>query len=624
MARKRLSPMQPKRRDGTFRDVDLEDRVTPLMRPDGEVIERKITARGLFLEAEEQWRPHADRRFGQAMLNERYISGDQQWGIDVKRGPSELVVEWPSWLPRTQRNLMRNLHMTNVARATKGDPSIRAWGGDSSSGDVGAAEVSNGLIASIRNSKDHRKIISRAAWTSGAQGAVLFYTTWDPLRGPKGVDGRPLGDVCLEQVQVFDWMSDGSEDLEDSEYLAVRRWMRKEDAHQRLLATGEDLPEPTPENIKTLWGDGMSRVEAWEYWHRPCEMIPNGLFILFIAGHVVDVKDYPYNHKELPGSVWKWADLPDSPHGATPCDDAVPLQSQLNRLHASLALLTAKAAKWMKVITSPAIAKAWSADTQVIGEPDPQARKDTQIISAPPPPALLYTQIEEAERMLREVYGVNEAVVGSDASQTKNARMLAYVTELDAQKLAPTVVARDHALLTVYRQALELWRQFVSEQRTVRVIGDNGIPALISFMGADLDGVDVYLEPASGQDQTKSAQALDAEQGAAAGLVDPVRASELRNTGQTQTRFEALARTLVRRQIADASAGYAAQADPSIPPNVAIEEIGMALEQAQGNEMAQGSLMQLMQQYQQAMQQMQAPAAPTGTTEQPDPTPELT
>ena len=613
-----------KKRDGTFRDVDLEDRVTPLVRADGEVIERKVTARGLFLEAQESWKTHADRRFGQAMLNERFISGDQQWGLDTKRGPSELVVEWPAWLPRTQRNLMRNLHMTNVARVTKGDPSVKAWGGDGSSGDVASADVANTLIYSLRNAQDHRKIISRAAWTAGAQGAAAFYVTWDPARGPKGVDGRRLGDICVEQLQIFDWISDGSEDITESEYVAVRRWMRKDEAHARLLSTGEDLPEPTAHAVKTLWGDGMSRVEAWEYWHRPCEMIPRGLFCLFIAGHVVDVGDYPYEHGELPLHVWKWADLPDSPHGATPCDDAVPLQAQLNRLHSSLALLTSKAARWTKVITSPSIAKAWNADTQVIGEPDEKARTGTQIIGPPPPPALLYTQIEEAERMLREVYGVNEAVVGSDASQTKNARMLAYVTELDAQKLAGTVVARDHALLGVYRQCLNLWRQFVVESRTVRILGEAGMPGLMPFVGAMLEGVDVYLEPTAGQDNTKPAQALDAEQAAQAGLMDPAKASELRNTGQMQTRFEAMARTIVRRQISDAAAGFAAQPDPSIPAAIAVEEISLALEQAGGNMLAAQSLQALLAAYQQAAQAQMQPQQPTGTTAPPDATPELT
>lgn len=619
-----MATRSKKKHDGSHRDVDLEDRTTPLVRANGETIDRKLTARGLWLQAQDAWRMHADRRFSQAVLNERFISGDQQWGLDVKRGPSELVVEWPAWLPKVTRNLMRNLHMTNVARVTKGDPSVRAWGGDGSAGDVASADVANTLIHSLRNANDHRKMISRAAWTAGAQGAAGFYVTWDPQRGPKGVDGRTLGDICVEQLQIFDWITDGSEDIADSEYCAIRRWMRQDDAHARLLATGEDLPEPTASNVKTVWGEGMARVEAWEYWHRPCAMLPRGLFMLMVDGHVVEVEDFPYEHGELPLHIWKWADLPDSPHGATPCDDAVPLQAQLNRLHSSLALLTSKAARWTKVITSPSIAKAWNADHQVISEPDEAARKGTQIIGPPPPPALLYTQIEEAERMLREVYGVNEAVVGSDASQTKNARMLAYVTELDAQKLAGTVVARDHALLGVYRQCLGLWRQYVVESRTMRVIGEAGMPGIMPFVGAMLDGVDVYLEPAAGQDHSKAAQALDAEQAAQAGLMDPAKASELRNSGQTQTRFETLARTLVRRQIADAAAGFAAQPDPSIPAAIAVEEISLALEQAGGNMLAMQSLQALLAAYQQAAQAQMQPAQPTGTTAPPDTTPELT
>jgi hypothetical protein len=38
--------------------------------------------------------------------------------------------------------------------------------------------------------------------------------------------------------------------------------------------------EPKEQLVKTIWGEGGDqRVEAWEYWHKPCERIPKGLFI---------------------------------------------------------------------------------------------------------------------------------------------------------------------------------------------------------------------------------------------------------------------------------------------------------------------------------------------------------
>jgi hypothetical protein len=265
-----------------LRDVDIQ--VAPLRRSDGTEIEQKVTALGLFKDMQDGWTVHADRRYPQSTLNERFIAGEQQWGIESKRGASELIVDWPKWRGRmVTRNLMRNLHLTNVARVTKGDPSVSAWAGDGSNGDLAASDVGNALIYSMRNAQDHRKRISRGAWTAGAQGTVAFYTTWATDKGPV-VNGQYLGDVeAAVPIQVFDWMTDGAEDIEDSECCAVRRWMRPKDAYARLLAVGVQ-EEPKEQLVKTIWGEGGDqRVEAWEYWHKPCERIPKGLFIMIVG-----------------------------------------------------------------------------------------------------------------------------------------------------------------------------------------------------------------------------------------------------------------------------------------------------------------------------------------------------
>ena len=621
-----MAPRGRKPKQDRLRDVDIE--VTPLLRSDGSEIPQTLTARGLLTEAIDSWAVHADRRYPQATLNERFISGEQQYAINPERKNSELVVDWPSWRGVfTPRNLMRNLHLTNVARVTKGDPSVSCWAGDGSGGDLAASDVGNALIYSLRTAQDHRKRISRAAWTAGAQGTVAFYTTWATDKGPlfetMGEDGRPrrqyMGDVDVAQpLQIFDLMTDGAEDIEDSEWCAVRRWMRPADAKARLLAVDVE-EEPQTQSVRSLWGENNvdDRVEAWEYWHRPCDRIPKGLFILFIGGHVADLVDFPYEHGELPLALWKWIDVPDCPLGGSPADDAVPIQRVLNLRHSDLNVITTKSAMWLMFMTTPEISRQVKADPTIIETTDTAAIAATRIIGAPPPPALIYTQIEEAERMLREVYGVNEAVSGSDTSQMKNARMMAYTTELDGQKLASTIVARDHALLRVYRQALALWRQYVDQTRTVRIMGGDSIAKVIAFSGADLEGVDVYMEPTDGQNQTKKAAALDAEQASANGFMDPMKGAELRQTGQTMTRADMMARQLVGKQIADVSGGFAAQADPSVPPMVAIAEIMLAVEQAGQNDAVAMPLMDLLAQYQQMAAQQQAP--PQGAVDAPAP-----
>lgn len=624
----RMTPRRNRRRD-VRRDVDV--RVAPTVDAAGrEIPGESKTARGLLLEALDEFKQYEERRWPKSILNERFIGGEQKWGIGQgpKRGPSELVVDWPDWLPRTERNLLSNLHLTAKARVTRGDPSMKAWGGDASIGDRVGADVANQIIYSLRTNQDHRKIISRAGGHAGAQGTGCFYVTWNSAGGPRGEDGQPQGDVSFEALQVFEWGTDGSEEIEKSDYCFVRRWMKCADARKRLRAAGVD-EEPEEKTLTGVWGDTQSkRVEAIEYWHRPRPdgLFPAGLMVVFIGGHVVEIwgdidpakrgdipggDAYPYEHGELPLAPWKWLDCTDSPYGNTPCDYAVPLQAHLNRLHSQLAFITAKSARWLKVETSKKNVAKWNGSEQVF-EGDPS--NPTKIIGPPPPPALLYTQIEEAERMLREVYGVNEAVVGSDASKSKNAKHLEHIEALDAQKLLETLVGRDHALLRGYKQALRLWQQFVSIDRTISIIGPDGAPAAITFNGRDLVGVDLYLEPAPGADQSRAAQAADAEQRAAAGLDDPRRAAELRDTGQRQTAAEAMAVRVVQKQIADVARGFGAQPDPSVPVSVAVGEIMLALEQA-ANTAAEMPLLQLLAAYQKAAAAAaQAPAAGPGQT----------
>lgn len=612
--------------DHVFRDVDVE--LAPLVRDDGEEIEQKVTARGLLLEALDRFRPFERLAWPKAALNERYINGEQFYGLKGSVPESTVVVpDWPNWLPKTQENLLRNLHLTQVARVTSKDPSVKAWGGDTSMGDVADANVANKLIYSMRTNQDHRKLISRGAWTCAAQTACAFYVTWNPNGGPRDAMGNHEGDIAFEPLQVFDWGTDGSEEIEKSEYCYVRRWMNKDEARRRLLKAGINEP-PAEQTVQGVWGDtSLSQVECFELWFKPNPdgRLPDGFYCIFVSGHVVAHGPFPYDHGELPLSIWKCVDKPDSPHGGTHVDDAVPLQAKLNRLEAAVASITARSARWLKVITSKAIAEAWNADDQVIGNDDPAARRDTQIIGPPPPPALLFNQIEETRTQLSVVFGVNEAVSGADSGQeSANAKHLKFISQLDAQKFAMTMTARDHALLRAYRQILRLYQQLVKVPRMVRIIGENGLPEVLQFVGADLDGVDLYLEPAPGADMTRAANAAGAETDAVSGFLDVTKASELRATGQATTSFEGVARTIVQKQIQDVLAGAAAAPDPSVPAEVAIREIQLAMDaSATLPDQQKQPLLALLAAYQQAaaqqvaQQQVQPKQAPGMTPEEP-------
>jgi hypothetical protein len=114
----------------------------------------------------------------------------------------------------------------------------------------------------------------------------------------------------------------------------------------------------------------------------------------------------------------------------------------------------------------------------------------------------------------------------------------------------------------------------------IRVVGPQGLPAIVAFRGADLEGLDVILEPAPGKDQTRASQAKEAEELAASGFLDAASAAERRITGLPSTVNIAVAQREVLKQAQAALMGEPVEPDPSIPADVAESVILLVLEQA--------------------------------------------
>ena len=70
-------PNKPKA--SKLRDVDLA--LAPFVGPDGEETPNQTTARGLLNQALDDFKQYEQRRWPLSILNERFIAGEQQWGV---------------------------------------------------------------------------------------------------------------------------------------------------------------------------------------------------------------------------------------------------------------------------------------------------------------------------------------------------------------------------------------------------------------------------------------------------------------------------------------------------------------------------------------------------------------
>lgn len=580
----------------------------------------------------EELKPAFDRsraHYAVAERNERFLNGNQWVGLNAR---DELVpMRVMPWEPIVTKNVLRNLWHTWASRVLKQGASVRAYPHEATPGDIARAYIANAIIDYQRQIQDLDALNMEAALLVQAHTAVGLLATWDPFKGrhkakrpvldefgTPAVDGAgepvledfdDVGDVHVELLTIFDFVTDGAEQVENSQWLLVRRYLDPYDAEARLRDAGypQKVTLTERKNQADKAQKGQEVVEAFELWHKPGARFKDGLYATVINGCVVDfAPKFPYAHGELPISVWKVQDKRGSPWGESHVNDAVPQQQRLNEVLAALARWT-DLTRQIRGVGKSAIIDQWDTEPDGFirddsGEPD----KALVFISPGAVPKDLYELVDRYERGVAECFGVNEVVASGGApDQTKSARQLAYISELDGQKLAIPKRNLDRAMLRLHRQILKLWQQFVAFPRLVRIVGEDRAADAEFFEGADIAGVDVWLETTPASERSRAAAGVDAEQSAAAGYLAPDRAAQRRDTGLLSTLDETQVRQEVSQLVEQAKQGQPVQANPAHDPQVAQSAIRSALEMAVGTP-GEMPLRALLQQYQDLARQMQA------------------
>lgn len=327
--------------------------------------------------------------------------------------------------------------------------------------------------------------------------------------------------------------------------------------------------------------------------------------------------EYPYEHGELPLVEWFIDSRRNSTFGSSHVDDAVVIQRQINELVSVIHKLTRDCGQ-LYFIGHPAVIEAMDGGGNYnISIANERQRTNNGWIDPPQPPPLLFAQLENLIKVLYDVFGLNEILTGQDnAPAGTSARNIAYLTELDSMKLAGTAKSLAAALKRAWRMTLKLYQQFVQEERLIAISGPGATMDVLSFIGADIDGVDVRLEPAAGLDRMHAADAAGAEQDMMNQLIPPQEGMERRETGQDATQVAYWQQVVVQEQIRGALAGARVQPDPMVDPGLAAGLIQEAMAVVgskpttdrmlvQNLAMLQAGYQQMAQQQQMAMMQQQ-------------------
>lgn len=549
-----------------------------------------------------------------ALRNERLLHGNMEGGfvsgrgLESETGPVHVDLEG-----RRPRNYMRKLWQTYAARLTEELPFAKAYPNENSGYDIAAAKVANAYLSSQMARLEWAPKIFEAACIAQAHGLVYFKTTWDPSAGQTAFeDEGPPGDVHIELGDIFNVCIDDVDNPHDARWCIFRREVDEYEAEEIYEEFGID-GRAQLEGIKSRYGDKKQGIMLNELWYIPSPRFPDGLFALQVGGKIVHMSAYPYQHggkPQVPLSCWRIQSIRGVPFGDTHVNDAVPIQIAVNEHSKAIADMTRETGN-VRIIAHNKIAGQMRRSNHIIKVNDVNLVNAARYLDPPKPPDIIFGQLDELITALHDLFGQNELLLGRRVGD-QSGKSLAYLNRLDGLAMAGSLNNLNAANQRTARQILLLAQQYVDVPRLIAIEGANADETeVVMFTGADIAGAtDVRIEAASGNELLSSGRAAEAEEQMAAGLLPPDQGLERSETGLETTQGELVQRQMVQRQIEFAAQGNEVEADSTLDPVIALDEIGerVAWELERGSPpQVIDSLMRLASKYQSVLARAQNP-----------------
>jgi hypothetical protein len=493
-------------------------------------------------------------------------------------------------------NLLYPLCLTYDARLNQGRIEPRAFASQPERGDVSAAEAAQMILDYEKQRNAVDRICHDATILAQMHGDVLFYPTWSlerpaRVRRQKVTDvgepmfdaqGQPImedvdeaGGVLEEIISAPDYWTSGEERYEDASYVCVARLPNKHRAVSLLKRAGfanPDVAEVPARGSVALSGIERKGVETYELWWRPGDRFARGVYGLVVGGYVVQCIEYPLDHNDLPGAVFKIGTIPRCPRGKTHVSDAIHQQRIINASLRSILRRTAVAADVYTIGPSMLLQQMRGGEKRV--ESDSVGSGKIEIVNGPDVPKSLFDVYALAKQAIYDTFGVSEtSLTGGNPQATKSGRQLEIQNANDAQKIVAARRNLEDARLRVDRQKLRLWQQFAEDAQLVRVIGPGGIVAARWLSRAEIMGADVTLEIGSGTLTSRIGEQRAAEEAGAAGHIPPPDAAERRETGLRETVGRAEMRARIAAQAQAAMRGEQQTPMPGVDPRLAAAEL---------------------------------------------------
>lgn len=489
-----------------------------------------------------------------AYLNLAFLQGRQWTAWDGQR-----IFE-PALDPNREKvtdNRIGPVIRTEISKMTKTRPVWLGVPRTQSDEDVTAARYAELAMEDIWKTHGLQRKLRQALLWARVCGAGYWKVWWDPTLGKsreilryhdehpempgqavKDIYGRPLGpehletmppevaetmvpskvamgDICFEVKSFFSLYADplaGEDGLESCEWIIDESVVSQDYAAKHFDVELQADTDPSIGAVEARmpgWEVGAAGptntrgIKLREYWSKDKHVIwaPGSNEVV-----LEEANPYPW----LPYAMFRGVPMPGRFYPDSVVTQLRPRQVDLNKRLSQIA-------ESSEYIANPAllVPSSMGDDFNWQGLPGEQigyqdsgaATSLPSFLQAPPLPAYVENDISRIENSIMEISGQHEVTGASVPTGVTAASAINLLQEADDTRLGPDIADMEEALTHAGTRALWFVRNRYTDERHLRVGGEDGAWEIAAFKGEKVEGCDhVEVQAGSGMPQSKAAQ----------------------------------------------------------------------------------------------------------------------
>lgn len=448
-------------------------------------------------------------------LNEQFASG-QQWGaVSITGGAYPVLTQddWMTGLPRVWSNRSAGLLQSWAALISGDQPTAAARAASQDPVDAYRADIANKVLAYLRQRLSTTEKVSQSVRFAGLHGTAGLRCAYDADKD----------ELRLDSLTIFDYVRDPTYDYRESRWVIFRTWVSEDDARRRLKRATKDM-DPNLEKRTNSLGEQIEGVSLVEYYAKPCSDYPGGVYAALVGDELVETIPNPFyfdikGKREyiLPFFLMKVRDQRDSPYGATPFTDLIPLQRSLNECIAQN--LHMQRLSMPSIVLPKSIAAQYTPGQTTTLEFDlgqEEGAKEIRWTQPAPVDSKLTFNLELYINEMMAVIGLNDTAAGN-AQRAQSGAAIDSLLALDKQKNADCTTSMKMMVLDAFKFMLLCVAALYSDEKKMEIAAATKA-AVDMFDESDIGGVDVQLQVDS--EVTDLGLGKDRQVGSGLGLVE--------------------------------------------------------------------------------------------------------